>query len=427
LRRWLALDQEKKLLWYASNPGQSEAAEIFVDEISGVRSGFDDTNIVAGQSRAQELQFHYIPRRASSSQERSVRTMRLCCQTDAEANDWLVAIGQLQELLQREHLQRPRPQDGNRQRKSTVLQEGVLFEQVTHDDGAADYLRLHFSLFQIGDTGDWLLSYGDSDETSKAGATIPATEIFDVRFGFDRKAPPAADAGGRGRRSCEFQFQLRHGAVDTAPSSETVVRLQALSTQATIDWVHALRQVSGDSQAYPELIDEAILRLLRVVYHRTVKNSDGTARSSELLHELEGEAVLWRVISARRQHEAGRAVLSGLGQKATFDQFAAAVVQFCGPTLTEALAPYLVLTTAEAVAGVRRHFDQHQVCAHTISAFPLATDRWKSGRFSTDKPWRRAYSNTASATPNFSGSWRTCWTSPITPCRSSRPWAKRPP
>ena len=230
-------------------------------------------------------------------------------------------------------------------RAAAVEKEGLLFTPYL-GSGVADeppWLAVKVRVERRGGGGggdpSYVLRYGtaeaaDVDGTGGGGLvnaeTIGMETVHRVRFGFGGAGSRAATAEtkpGRNadRKSCHFQFSIADTDMDSLQlveqtvaaadagragspgrrqpaqqqpqgAGERVLRLRTRTTRECIEWVHLLRKLSVDRLLYPELLPVGVQRLLRALFHRALRNADGTVREAELGRQLQHDRVLSAVL-----------------------------------------------------------------------------------------------------------------------------------
>lgn len=231
-------------------------------------------------------------------------------------------------------------------RGATVEKEGLLYTPYL-GAGVADepaWLAVKVRVERRGGEGrpSYVLRYGTAEAADVRGErggglsnaeTIGMRAVHSVRFGFGgpgvRAAMTETMPGDKtvDRKSCHFQFSIADTALDGAEQlqqvasaadaqvacspwrrrqqpplplahgpADRVLRLRTRTTRECIEWVNFLRKLSVDRLLYPELLPLGVQRLLRAVFHRALRNADGTVKEAELGRQLQRDRVLSTVL-----------------------------------------------------------------------------------------------------------------------------------
>lgn len=261
---WLSLEKAGQLRYWATPDKNGAGAVINGNQVSSVR--LSEYRRGGPQSAGTAFQFAL---RADHGRKRLVRAFP----SSGDAAGWVAALTASMAGASR---QAGRP---------NISKQGLVWAQ--HSESAWEAMHMQLIEHDEGGGGDEVgrvLRYGpataDGSMNGSAAQAVPSQELRDVQFGFDK-------GGGVERKDMAAEV-CRHSCLFRVSVGGATLRLRTQTTRECIDWVHALRRVSADRAAHPELLPEGTLRLLRHIFRVSVCNADGTVRALELAGQIQG-------------------------------------------------------------------------------------------------------------------------------------------
>lgn len=339
-----SVDRRARLCYWASQAeaqrGGAPVGAVEAADISGVRVA---TPRRAGAEEERQLQFEL---RLADGKQRMIRIVPADAQ---QCQAWCHALTRITRGRHSAATSLVGAADARASegwRDATVEKEGLLFTPYP-GAGIADEppwlavrVRVERRRSEAGDS--YVLRYGAAEAADLGGApggrlvnaeAIGMKTVHSVSFGFSgpgaRAATSEATPGEKtlDRKSCHFQFSIADAALDgrdrvrqvaTAAEpqgggsawqrrqqpplpqlhgpADRVLRLRTRTTRECIEWVRLLRKLSVDRFLYPELLPVGVQRLLRALFHRALRNADGTVKEAEIGRQLQRDRVLSAVL-----------------------------------------------------------------------------------------------------------------------------------